>query len=134
MRLPLDRCIVPALVVILGFGPLSGCAVQSVKGWADGVVREGGTITDMKNNPYRCRDPDIECPQWTAPDYYRANGNAVYRQMTNPHCWYHWEVDRDGRIIGWRVESESGTWWARNACDFLPPPGEKFSRWFGGNE
>lgn len=78
-------------------------------------------------------NPDIECQRWTKPDYYRENGNAVYREMRNSRCWYHWEMDKTGHIVRWRVESLSGDWSARNFCDFLPPPGERFSPWFGAN-
>jgi hypothetical protein len=82
---------------------------------------------------FRCINEKGPCEDWSKPDYYGDNGNAVFRQVTNPRCWYHWEVDNTGRIVRWRVESLAGDWWARNFCDFLPRPGERFSPWFEAN-
>jgi hypothetical protein len=113
-----------AFFMLAGF--LSGCAVPSVRAYANGVVKHGSTVADMKKRA--CNVPTLPCQDWTKPDYHRPEtGNPVYREITNPYCWYHWEVDwkadPKGRIIGWRAEG--------SGCDLLVPRGKLYSPWFG---
>lgn len=115
-----------ALFIVTWFS--SGCAqIPSYKAYANDVVRHRLTIDDMKKAA--CNNPDIKCHDWKKPDYLRENGNSVYREMSSPRCWYHWEVDKTGHIVRWRVESDSVE--HRGACDYLPPPDERFSPWYG---
>jgi len=117
---------------------VSGCAqIPSVREYGESVVRGAHTTREMpacRCVVYSCVHEHHPCEDWSKPDYYLGNGNAVFRQVRNPRCWYHWEVDKNGHIVRWRVESLSGDWWDRNFCDFLPPPGERFSPWFGVDE
>lgn len=106
----------------------SGCAqIPRTKEYGNEAVRYRVTVEQMKQRA--CNNPAIKCQDWTKADYYRNNGNAVYREMINGRCWYHWEVDKTGHIVRWRVESDSVE--HRGACDYLPPPGERFSPWYG---
>ena len=40
------------------------------------------------------------------------------------------EKSASWRAIRWRVEARAGDFWARNHCDFVPPPGHAFSPWY----
>lgn len=109
----------------------SSCAqIPSIKESGDAALRNHVSIEFLRTLPCG-NNPDIECQRWIKPDYHRENGNAVYREMRNPRCWYHWEVDKTGHIVRWRVESthETDWWWGK--CDSLVPAGERFSPWFG---
>jgi len=112
---------------------LGGC-YASLDGFNNNVVSGGPTIEYMKKKVH-C-EPICQfgacttCPDWDKPSYHRTNGNPVFCEG-KPKCQTHWEVDRiSHRIVRWRVEARSGDFWARNHCDFVPPPGRAFSPWY----
>ncbi|SRR5581483_455920 len=107
---------------------LNACAVPSIATYANDVVTHHTTLQKMQLRA--CNNPGAKCQEWKEPDYYRENGHRVYREQRNSRCWYHWEVDDKDRIVAWRVESPSNSFWSRNYCDFLPEQGERFSPWF----
>ena len=100
---------------------LTGCAVPTALNYAQGVVSHGSTIEDMKKRA--CNSPEFPCQDWSKPDYYRENGNAVYREIRGPNCWRHWEVSPEGRIVGFRLEGRG--------CGPGVPSGQPYSPWYG---
>lgn len=118
-----------SIITIVTWCSSSCTQIPNIKESGDAALRNHVSIEFLRTLPCG-NNPDIECQRWVKPDYHRENGNAVYREMRNPRCWYHWEVDKTGHIVRWRVESLSGEWSSRNFCDFLPPPGQRFSPWF----
>ncbi|MBI5783167.1 MAG: hypothetical protein HZA69_05465 [Gammaproteobacteria bacterium] len=112
--------IITATTVVLG---ITACGTSGLARSADSVVGAGTTIDDLKK--LYSDDPRV----WEKPSYYLTrNGNAVYVEPNYSHpprkkkfymnCDYHWEVNPQGRVVGYLTVGPKCTWYrGRNDTD-----------------
>jgi hypothetical protein len=93
-------------ITMVGFFLVS-CSVPSLKGYGDDVLKHSrygdATIEQMK------KAVGVDSHYWEMPSYYLPNGNAVYVEPTqrSTGCDYHWEVNPEGSVVGYRTVGPS---------------------------
>lgn len=101
---------------------LSACGHPGLKDNAEHIIQMSATVDGMKNR--RNADPQV----WEKPSYYLTrNGNAVYVEpkyggqfgkQFYTNCDYHWEVNPQGRVVGYLTVGPKCTWYrGRNDTD-----------------
>ncbi len=93
------RAIVMAGIAALG---LAACAIADLKDYGDRAVKAGVTVDDARKRV------GVNPSDWEKPAYYLPNGNAVYVESVGPSvgykgCDFHWEVNAQGRVVGYRT-------------------------------
>jgi hypothetical protein len=88
-------------IIIAALG-LAACAIADLKDYGDQAVKAGLTVDDMKKRI------GVNPGDWEKPAYYLPNGNAAYVESVGPSvgykgCDFHWEVNAQGRVVGYRT-------------------------------
>jgi hypothetical protein len=88
-----------AVAILFALGLLAGCA--TTEDFAHGWV--GEPIVDFLDAMHR---PDTYASRtgWKEQKYQLKNGNWVYVSPNKEGCLVHWEVDKRGVIVGYRLE------------------------------
>jgi hypothetical protein len=81
---------------------LSACAIADLKDYGDQVVKAGLSVDEMK------KAVGVNLQDWEKPAYFLPNGNPVYVESVGPSvgykgCDFHWEVNAQGRVVGYRT-------------------------------